>query len=116
MTKLAQIVDTGLAFLVGLTPGALGAAVSLAYEKGLTWADRFTQFAVGTVVSWFAGRVVGAMLTLDPFVLQGVSFTLGMIAFRATPRFASGMSDLVAEVPVRLRDLLPFFKRKDPGQ
>ncbi len=113
MAKLQHLVDVVFAFLVGLAPAALGAAVSLAYETGLTWADRFVRLAVGTVVSFFASRVVGAVLTLDPFVLQGVGFTLGMIAFKATPRFASGMSDLVAEIPARLRDWLPLFKRKD---
>lgn len=111
--KLQHAIDTLLGFAAGLAPGALGAVVSLAYEKGLTWSDRFIQFAVGTTVSWFAGRVVGAIVSLDPFVMQGVTFTLGMIAFRATPRFASGMADLVAELPARIRDWLPFLRKKD---
>ncbi len=113
MEKLLHALEPLLAFLIGLAPGALGAAVSLAYEKGLTWSDRFIQFAVGTTVSWFAGKAVGGIMTLDPFVMQGVTFTLGMIAFRATPRFASGMADLVADLPARLREWLPFLRKKD---
>ena len=113
MSKLPQVIDAVLAFVAGLAPGALGAAVSLAYEKGLTWTDRFVQFAVGTTVSWFAGRVIAAVMTLDPFVMQGVTFTAGMIAFRATPRFASGMADIVADLPARLRDWIPLLRKKD---
>ncbi len=114
MTKLAQILDAAFALAAGLAPGALGAAVSLAYEKGLTWTDMFVQFAVGTCVSWFAGRAIGAIWAVDPFVLQGVSFTAGMIAFKAAPRFASNASDFVADLPRLLRDrFLPSAPKDD---
>lgn len=104
---LHQMLEAFVALLVGLTPAALGAAVSLAYEKGLTWSERFVQFAVGVCVSYFAGNLIGALWPwkpIDPFVLQGITFTLGMIAFKATPRFTAAAADAVAEIPVRLRD------------
>jgi len=111
---LHQLFETFLAFLGGLTPAALGAAVSLAYEKGLTWSDRFVQFAVGVCVSYFAGGVIAAIWPwkpIDPFVLQGITFTLGMIAFKATPRFISSASDVVAGLPGDI--LRRIFPRKD---
>lgn len=106
-----QLAVSVLAFLVGLTPAALGAAVTLAYEKGLSWTDRFTQFAVGVCVSYFLGGAIGALWALDPFVLQAVRFTLGMIAFRATPRLTSTLIDRVVDGAGALVDrVLP---RKD---
>lgn len=120
MDKLPhQLIDGIVSFLAGLTPGALGASVSLAYEKGLTWTDRFIQLGVGIVVSYFAGGVIAACWrwgTIDPFVLQGIKFTIGMIAFKATPRFASNCADAVVDVPGALRDRIPFLKRKEGGE
>lgn len=108
---LHEWLDAVLTFALGLVPAALGAAVTLAYERGLTWADRFTQFGVGVVVSYFAGGVIAAYLTVDPFVLQAVRFTIGMIAFRATPKLTSTLIDRVVDGAGTLLDrVLP---RKD---
>lgn len=106
MSKLLAILDTLLALLAGLVPGAMGAAVSLAYEKGLTWTDRFTQFTVGTVVSYFARGAIVVLFDLHTFVVDGIVFTAGMIAFRATPRFASAAIDVVVGLPALVRDRL----------
>jgi hypothetical protein len=115
--QLHAIIDPALAFLVGLSPAALGAAVSLAYEKGLTWTERFVQFAVGTCVSFFVSRAIGGMVKLDPFVLQGIGFTVGMIAFKAAPKFISSCSDVVATLPAGLRDaILSWFPKKKDEQ
>lgn len=117
MDKLQPVFDAILTFLVGLVPGALGAAVGVAYEKGLTWTDRFVQFSIGVIVSYFAGGVVavlwpvGWLGPLDPFVLQGVTFSLGMVAFKATPRMASSLIDVLADLPGLIRLFIP--KRKD---
>jgi hypothetical protein len=92
-----QLAGAVLAFLIGLTPAALGAAVTLAYEKGLTWSDRFTQFSVGVCVSYFVSGAVAAFWALNPFVLQAVSFTIGMIAFRATPRLTSSLIERLVD-------------------
>ena len=104
MSKLLTIIDTLLALLAGLLPGAMGAAVSLAYEKGLTWSDRFIQFTVGTVVSYFARGAIVALFDLHTFVVDGIVFTAGKIAFRATPRFASAAIDVVVGLPAIIRD------------
>lgn len=112
---LSDVLDALLSFTIGLAPGALGAAVGLAHEKGMTWAERVTQFAAGTTVSYFAQGVIGAVSPwhLDPFVLQGVGFSAGMVAFKATPRFIQAAADVVAGLPAQLRDrFLPARKDK----
>ena len=103
-----------LAFLFGLTPAALGAAVSLAYETGLTWSRRFLQMSVGIVVSYFSTGVIRVLWPwghADPFVIQAVGFVFGMIAFKATPKFIAGMSERVTDIPAAIFD--HFFPRKD---
>ncbi|RSV12285.1 hypothetical protein CA235_17575 [Sphingomonas sp. ABOLF] len=105
--------DAAQTFVIGLTPGALGSAVGLAHEKGLSWAERFTQLAAGTVMSWFVTRALGSTVDLNPFVLQGIGFTAGMIAYKSTPRFIAAAADVAGGLPAAIRDrFLPA--RKDP--
>ncbi|TPG14354.1 hypothetical protein [Sphingomonas oligophenolica] len=109
---LHEIAGAAMTFLVGLMPAALGAAVSLAYETGLTWSRRFVQMSVGIVVSYFATNAIGAVWPQQPFVIQAVGFVVGMIAFKATPKFIDGAADKVAGLPGAIVDrVLP---KKDP--
>lgn len=86
-------------FLAGLVPGALGAIVATAYEKGLTWGQRFLQLAVGIVVSYYVGAAFSAVFGASDFLRQGVSFTAGMIAYKAVPVFIQNWVSTAAEVP-----------------
>jgi hypothetical protein len=110
-----------LAFAIGLVPAALGAAVSLAYEAGLTWAMRFTQFAVGVTVSYFATNVTVSIWARwagsppDPYIQQAVGFVVGMIAFKAVPRFRDSAVEAVASLPSTLRDMIPFRRKGGDG-
>ena len=110
---LAQIWEAVTTVATGLSPAALGALVAVSYEKGLTWIERFTQFAVGVIVSYFATLVVGALAALDPFVLQGISFSVGMVAFKAAPRFISGTAEVLGSLPREILDRILPSKRKD---
>ena len=116
---LPSIITNGLAFLAGLTPAALGAGISLLYEKGLTWRDRFARLAVGITVSWFASGLFAALcralwkVELDAFVLQGVGFVFGMIAYKATPGFITSASTAIAGIPGAILSWLP---KKGDGQ
>lgn len=109
-----------LVFLIGLLPAALGAAVSLAYEQSLTWRTGCMQFVVGVTVSYFAKLAFIAACAFywhtapDPYVEQAVTFTLGMIAFKAAPRFRDGVIEIVVGLPDALRNAVPFMRRKDP--
>lgn len=117
MDKLIhELLATAATFIVGLLPAALGAAVSLAYETGLTWSRRFVQMSVGVVVSYFATGALAALWpwgSPDAFVIQAVGFVVGMIAFKATPRFITGCSDAIASAP---RAVLDRFLNLLPGK
>ena len=88
---LHGLLDAVLAFLIALVPGALGAAVSLVYEEGLTWSRRITQMMVGITVSYFARNLAHSLTGWDDYLLQAVGFVVGMTAFKATPALIAGI-------------------------
>ena len=108
---LHDVVTSILAIAIGLTPAALGAAVTLAYEKGLTWSQKFVQLSVGVCVSYFARNLIDALTSWDAFVLQAVEFVVGMIAYKATPRITGALIERLVELPAAIIDR--FFPRKD---
>lgn len=109
-----------IVFLLGLLPAALGAAVTLAYEDALPWRMKVVQFSVGVTVSYFAKLAFIAVCLAywgtppNQYVEQAVTFTLGMIGYRATPRFRDAVIEIVVGIPDALRNLVPFLRRKDP--
>lgn len=114
MDKLLHtLLEAIVTLIAGITPAALGAAVSLFYERGLTWGDRFARLAVGIIVSWFASRLVAVLcgwwwkVDPDPFFLQGVGFVFGMIAFKATPAFISGATTALGKLPDAILSWVP---------
>ena len=88
---LHDLLDAVLAFLIALVPGALGAAVSLVYEEGLTWSRRITQMMVGITVSYFARNLAHSLTGWDDYLLPAVGFVVGMTAFKATPALIAGI-------------------------
>ena len=111
---LHEIGDALLAFLLGLMPSALGAVVGLFYETGITWSRRFAQLSVGVIVSYFVTNAANALWPVDPFVRQAIGFVVGMIAFKATPRFIASCTDMIAEAPSKIFErVLALFPRKD---
>ncbi len=112
------LVEAALAFLASMLPPALGATVSLAYEQGLTWAARFTQLWVGIVVGYFGTGAVASCWPwgdLDAFVRQAIGFVVGLVAFKATPRFMGSIVEIVADLPARVAEMVPFLRRKGGG-
>jgi hypothetical protein len=110
MKNWHPLLDFITTLLVGLVPGAIGAAIALAWEKGISWSQRFLQLAVGTIVSFYVSRAIGAGhhlysgALLDPFVMDGIKFTIGLIAFKATPGFVASAVDVIGGLPKALRD------------
>lgn len=96
-----------------LAPAAIGAAVGQAWEKGLSFSQRLLQWAVGICVSYYVGGGLAGWFHLDAFVLDAVKFMLGMIAFKATPRFIAGGILVVGGLPEQLRDR--FFPKHGGG-
>lgn len=103
---LRETLDGALTFTAGLTPGAMGAALSVAYEAGLTWMQRFVAFATGIVVSYFAGQAFIAVFTPNPFVAQGFAFSIGLVAYKSVPGFIKSASETIASIPAAIRDKL----------
>lgn len=100
MSKLTVEIANALGtFASALAPAAIGAAVAQAWEKGLSWSQRLTQWGVGICVSYYVNMGVTAWLRLDPFVAQAVGFVIAMVAFRATPRFIEGVAAAAAALP-----------------
>lgn len=96
-----------LTFAAGLVPAALGTVVSLVFEPDVSWPRRVAQMMVGVTVSYFVTNAAGALWPwqpLDPYVRQAIGFVLGMIAFRATPKFIHGAGEALGAAPGRLLD------------
>lgn len=111
MNKFFHDIAEGLvAFLQALVPGAVGAAVSLVYEEGLTWSRRITQMMVGITVSYFARNLAASLTGWDGYVLQAVGFVVGMTAFKATPTLMAGV---VERAPLLFALIDRFLPKKD---
>lgn len=107
-----------VAFVASLIPAALGSAVSLVFEPDVSWPRRTAQMMVGVIVSYFvtnASVVLSPWQPVDLSVKQALGFVLGMIAFRATPKFIAGAGEALGAAPGRLLDrALAFLPgRKD---
>lgn len=96
---LAEAGKTALDFLSGLVPGALGAAVATAYEEGLTWVQRFTQWAAGAIVAYFAGRLFDAFQSPTSLLHDIVVFSAGLVAYRAVPALTDGFVATLKAIP-----------------
>lgn len=108
-TEVYAVLHTTLDWLSGLVPGAIGAAVAQSYVAGLTWLQRFVQLSIGIVTSYFVSRIAVELFNPGPFVLQGVSFTVGMVAYRAIPEFTAGFASTAHDAP---RDVWGWLKGK----
>jgi hypothetical protein len=104
--SVRDALDGALTFASGLTPGAIGAALSVAYEHGLTWMQRFVAFATGIVVSYFAGQAFVSVFNPNPFMAQGFAFTVGLVAYKSVPGFIKSASETIASIPAAIRDKL----------
>lgn len=117
MDKFAhEVIDTILAFLMSLLPSALGATVSMMVDDGITWSKMLARLWVGVVMCYFMSRALEALFTLHPFVIQAISFLIGMVAYKSAPGFISGCATAAGEAPGMLRDrllaLLPSKEKK----
>lgn len=96
-------------FLKGVAPGAFGAAVAVAFDRTATFAHRVIQFIVGIVVSYYVGAAVHELFEFGPMVNQGISFTVGMVAYQSVPSFTKSASETAGSIP---KDLWVWVKGK----
>lgn len=91
-------------FAKALVPGALGAAVAVAVQTSLTWAQRFVQIAVGIIVSYYAGEAGAALLGADGVVKNAIGFTAGVGAFETAKALRVSLAEVARTAPKQAWD------------
>ena len=109
--NLSDMIEASKAAASALAPAAFGSLIAQLYERGMGWRDRLVAYVVGILVSYYVTLGLTAWFGFDQFVSQSVAFVLGMIAYRAAPKFAANLVDAIASIPTLLRDWLA--KKKD---
>ena len=89
-----------------LAPAALGSAVGQAWRPGLSSKQRLVQWVTGICVSYYVTMAASELFDLSPFVAQACGFVIAMIAFEAAPKFTRAASELAAEIPALLKNLI----------
>lgn len=74
-------------WLQPLIPGALGAAVGQAWERGLGLRDRLIQWTVGLLFAAYVVPGLGHLLHWGQPVTNAVGFVVGTIAFKAVGKW-----------------------------
>ena len=114
-----ELIDAVAAFLSALVPAAIGAAIAVTFERGLSWGQRFLQVIVGICVSYFMTGFAAWMMPwpMDDFALNAVGFVFGLIGFKATPQLIAGAADAARRLPNAVTDrligLLPKSRKDD---
>lgn len=85
-----------------LIPGALGAAVAVAVQTSLTWVQRFLQFAVGIVVSYYAGEAAADLLGAEGAMKNAIGFTAGVGAFETAKALRVSIGEVARDAPKQL--------------
>ncbi|HEX8583066.1 MAG TPA: hypothetical protein VF680_01485 [Allosphingosinicella sp.] len=106
-----ELVEAAQATGSALMPAAIGATVSQAFKRGLSYGERLIQILVGICVSYFAGGAINAIFEPSPLVAQAVTFVFAMVAYEATPKFIHNATEVLGQLPAELRDR--FLKKKD---
>ncbi|WP_436355685.1 hypothetical protein [Brevundimonas sp. CEF1] len=84
---LAQALHAAWDWLQPLIPGALGAAVGQAWERGLGLRDRVIQWVVGLLFAAYVVPALGHLLHWGQPVTSAVGFVVGTIAFKAVGKW-----------------------------
>lgn len=103
MKPLDQFVhDLGLPVLGGF----LGSAVAVfAYSGGLTVRQQVGATLAGGLTASFASWAVQDWLHLSAAVAGGVSFGIGLLAYRATPALTKGVVGILEGLPADAANL-----------
>ena len=107
--ETSALVEMAWDFLKGIMPGAFGAAVAVAMDRSATLGRRFIQFAVGIIVSYYVGTAIIELTDFGPMVRQGISFTVGMVAYQSVPEFTASTAKTLSDVP---KDLWAWIKKR----
>jgi hypothetical protein len=92
-------VDASADLIGSISPSLIGSAAAQAWKPHLSWRQRFVQWAVGSVVSYYATLAIVAVTHWSGFVAQSIAFGIALLAFDAT-RVVQGR-DRCARQPAR---------------
>ncbi len=109
--ELRPILETAVDFLGSLSPSLIGSAVAQAWKPGLSYRQRFVQWAVGSTVSYYATQAIVFLTGWDGLVAQSIGFGIALLAYDATPKVAKAAIETLASLPARLADR--FLPKKD---
>ena len=93
--------DLGLTFLAGF----LGALVSLNYMPGLTFRQQLEATIAGGLTAGFVSWALQDWLHLSSPIAGGLSFVVGLVAFRATPSLIKGVAAVFEALPTYIEPL-----------
>jgi len=112
--KLLDVaIDTVANAAASMMPGALGAIVAQAWEKGLTLTERLVAIGAGCIISYYATALVLWAFRIDPFAGQSVGFVFGLVAYKAAPDFQRNAIATVVDLPTVLKDWISKRKGTD---
>lgn len=111
-----QLLESALNALSAIAPGAIGSLVSQFYEwdPELSMRQRVAQWIAGIAVSYYVGLGLKVLAGWDGVGAQSVQFVLGLIAFKAAPRFIEKASEVIGNLPQDVRDWI--LRRKGDSQ
>lgn len=101
---LAEALAQTAVLLKALVPGALGAAVAVAVQNGLTWVQRFIQLAVGIIVSYYAGAAAGVLLGAEEPLQSAIGFVAGLAAFETAKALRVSFAEVAKTAPKQAWD------------
>lgn len=112
--SLAELAQTLAVFAKAMLPGALGAAVAVSVQQGLTIAQRALQLVVGIIVSYYAGEAASELLGAVGVIKNAVGFTAGVAAFETVKALRVSFAEVARRAPSQLWEWLMnwFPKRK----
>jgi hypothetical protein len=96
-----------------LAPGALGAAVSIATQTGLSWAQRFLHLAIGIIVSYYVGEAARDVFGLSDMVKSSIGFVAGLAAFESVKNLRGSIAEIAKTAPHDIwNNVKSWFGRK----
>ncbi len=88
-------IDTQKVIAHPLAAGVLGALVGLRFAPGVTWLERVSNVATGTVFAGYVAPAAGEIFRLSTVSMQSaLAFAIGMFGMSAAAAVMQGLRDI----------------------
>lgn len=111
---LSDLLHAIWTWLEPLIPGALGAAVGQAWEKGLGVRDRLIQWVVGLLFAAYVVPAIGHLFDWNQTIVNAAGFVVGTIAFKAVGKWREAAVEGGSGAFARLPGIVDSWLRR-PG-